>query len=86
MYVPEVNRDDMIQSGMLLNLEDYLDQMPHVQNFEDLSTALNYVREYKSGGTGEVYGLPTTVGDHSTKVSFADSTERNCLRLKWNDL
>ena len=84
MYVPEVNRDDMIQSGMLLNLEDYLDQMPHVQNFEDLSTALNYVREYKSGGTGEVYGLPTTVGDHSTKVSFADSTERNCLRLKWN--
>ena len=28
MYVPEVNRDDMIQSGMLLKLDDYLDQMP----------------------------------------------------------
>ena len=84
MYVPEVNRDDMIQSGMLLKLDDYLDQMPHAQAYEPLGTALNYVKEYKSAGTGSIYGLPTTVGDHSTKDSYLDSTERNALKLKWD--
>ena len=41
-------------------------------------------QEYKSAGTGSIYGLPTTVGDHSTKDSYLDSTERNALKLKWD--
>lgn len=84
LYVPEVNRDDMIESGMLLQLDDYLDQMPHVQAFEEMTTAINYVKEYKSAGTGKLYGLPTSVGDTSTRDAYLDSTERNCLRLKWD--
>ncbi|MDL2302043.1 hypothetical protein LJC58_06795, partial [Lachnospiraceae bacterium OttesenSCG-928-D06] len=83
MYVPETNRDDMIESGMLLNLDGYLDDMPHAQSYEPLETALNYIREYKSAGTGSIFGLPTTVGENSTKVAYVDSTERNALKLKW---
>lgn len=84
MYIPEKNRDVMIEAGMLLNLDGYLDQMPHAQSYEPLGTALNYVRQYKSAGTGSIYGLPTTVGESSTKDAYADSTERNALKLKWD--
>ena len=84
MYVPIKNLDTMIQAGMLLNLDDYLDQMPHVQQFEELQTALNYVREYRSAGTGSVYCLPLNVGDNVTKYNLFDSTERDALKLRWD--
>ncbi len=84
MYVSKDNLDTMIESGMLLKLDDYLDQMPHVQAYEPMEQALNYVREYRSAGTGELYCLPLTVGDNSTKAALADSTERNALKLRWD--
>lgn len=84
MYVPVKNLDTMIQAGMILNLDDYLDQMPHVQEFEELQTALNYVREYRSAGTGSVYCLPLTVGPNVTKYNLFDSTERYALKLRWD--
>ena len=31
MFIPEQSLDIMVQGGMLLNLDDYLDQMPHVK-------------------------------------------------------
>ncbi len=84
MYVPVKNLDTMIQAGMLLNLDDYLDQMPHVQQFEELQTALNYVREYRSAGTGSVYCMPINVGENVTKYNLFDSTERDALKLRWD--
>ena len=48
MFIPTKNVNDMIDSGMLLNLDDYLDQMPHVQSYEGLETALNFVRKFRS--------------------------------------
>ena len=84
MYVPVKNLDTMIQAGMLLNLDDYLDQMPHVQQFEELQTALNYVREYRSAGTGSVYCMPLAVGENVTKYNLFDSNERNALKLRWD--
>ena len=84
MYVPIKNLDTMIQAGMLLNLDDYLDQMPHVQQFEELQTALNYVREYRSAGTGSVYCMPLAVGENVTKYNLFDSTERDALKLRWD--
>ncbi|MCD8326413.1 MAG: extracellular solute-binding protein [Lachnospiraceae bacterium] len=83
MYVPVAYLDDMIEKGMLLNLEDYMDQMPHVQS-EDLSTSLNYVREYRSGGTGELYCLPVSVGTSSPEGILFDSTDRNAVKLLWS--
>ena len=62
MYVNENIYETMIQAGMLLNLEGYLEQMPNVMANEALPTALNYVREYRSAGTGELYFMPLGVG------------------------
>ena len=84
MYVPVKNLDTMIAAGMLLNLDDYLDQMPHVQEFEELQTALNYVREYRSAGTGSLYCMPLNVGSNVTKFNLFDSTERDALKLRWD--
>lgn len=83
MVIPVKNVDDMIEGGMLLNLDDYLDQMPHVQSYEGLDTALNYVREYRSADTGSVYVMPLSVGDNAAHYQANDSTERNALKLNW---
>lgn len=83
MFIPEQSLDIMIQNGMLLNLDDYLDKMPHLKEFEQAQTALNYVRKFKSAGTGSVYGIPTSIGDNYSKYKYLDSTERNAVRLHW---
>lgn len=83
MYIPAKNVDDMIESGMLLNLDDYLDQMPHVQSYDGLDTALNYVREYRSNDTDSVYVMPLVVGDNATHYLASDTTERNAVKLNW---
>ena len=80
MYVNENIYETMIQAGMLLNLEGYLEQMPNVMANEALPTALNYVREYRSAGTGELYFMPLTVG---ITDGSGDETERFALRLNW---
>ncbi len=84
LYVSKDNLDTMIEAGMLLNLEDYLDQMPHVLAYEPMEQALNYMRAYWSAGTGELYALPLSVGDTSTKAAILDSTERNALKIRWD--
>lgn len=83
MFIPEQSLDIMIQNGMLLNLDDYLDKMPHLQEFEQAQTALNYVRKFKSAETGSVYGIPTSIGDNYSKYKYLDATERNAVRLHW---
>ena len=84
MFIPENSLDIMIESGMLLNLDDYLDDMPHLQAYEPMETALKYIREYKSAGTGSVYGLTTDVGDNMARYKSIDSTERNAVKLRWD--
>lgn len=84
MFIPEDSLDIMIENGMLLNLDEYLDDMPHVTAYEPLDTALNYVREFKSAGTGNVYGIPIEVGDNCAKYAYVNATERNAVRLNWN--
>lgn len=84
LYVSKENLDTMIEAGMLLNLDEYLEDMPNVQAYEPMEEALNYMREFRSAGTGSVYGLPLGVGDSSTKVSWTDSTERNAVKLRWD--
>lgn len=84
MYVDKKNLDNMIERGMLLNLDDYIDKMPHVKSSEIIKTALEFVREYRSSGTGNLYGLPLNVGDNGTKISKTDSTERYAVKLNWD--
>jgi hypothetical protein len=84
MFIPENSRDIMIESGMLLNLDDHLKDMPHLQAYEPMETALKYIREYKSAGTGSVYALTTDMGDNFARYKTVDSTERNALKLRWD--
>lgn len=83
MFIPETSLDIMIENGMLLNLDEYLDDIPHLAANEEIDVALNYVREFKSAGTGGVYGIPTSVGDNFAKYKYVDATERNAVKLNW---
>lgn len=83
LFIPAQSLDTMIESGMLLNLDEYLDRMPHLQAYPPMETALNYIRRYKSAGTGGVYGLTTGVGEDFTACKTMDSTERNALKIRW---
>lgn len=84
MYVPVDKIPTMVEAGMLLNLEDYLDQIPHLYTSEYMEGALEHVRENRSGGTGELYGLPIQVGTNVAIVSIADSTGKSGLKLRWD--
>ena len=77
MYMNEDNYETMIQGNMLLNLDEHMDKMPNVSAYEPMETALEYIRQYRSAGTGEVYFMPRSVGVNSV----TDDTERNALRL-----
>ena len=72
MFIPEQSLDIMVQGGMLLNLDDYLDQMPHVNSSEKIEKSLNFARKFKSAGTGGLYGTPCfgTILNNGSDSSF----------------
>lgn len=80
MYVKDENLEILIENNMIVNLDDYLDQMPKVTSLDGMDVALNYMREFKSEGTGKLYAMPTSVG----KGAEDGTTERNALKLFWN--
>ncbi len=79
MYVTYDNMKTMIEGGLILNLEEYLDQMPHIRENESIQTALNYTREYRSADIGEVYGIPTLIGLQEE----GEDTGRNAVKVNW---
>lgn len=84
MYVSKENLNTMIEAGMLLDLDEYLDKMPHVTSYEPMGEALDYTRKYRSAGTEKLYCLPLSVGDNVSNVSWTDSVERNTVKLRWD--
>ena len=80
MYVTRDNLEVMIEAGMVLNLDEYLDQMPHVTEKEELQTAMNYAREFESYGTGIHYGMPTVVGGKNLSYGIT----KNMTVLNWD--
>ena len=81
MVVPTDKLDTMIEGGQLLKLDDYLEQMPNVTERDSTMTAINYVKKYRSAGTGNVYCLPTGVKGEVTKDA---DTGRNSIKLNWD--
>lgn len=79
MYVSKDNLDVMIESGMVLNLDDYLDQLPNLTGSELVSTAMNYIREFCSAGTGNLYAIPLNVGQKSLEYGIT----KNMLTINW---
>lgn len=56
---------DAVNAGMLLNLDDYKDQLPNIYNNDVYSAGLAYKRaNYSKNGDGGMYGLPAIVGNY----------------------
>lgn len=51
-----------IHAGMLLNLDEYKDQLPSIYENDLYDSAINYSRLVISGGTEDLYVLPSLVG------------------------
>ena len=82
MHVNAENLATMIDAGMVLQLDEYLDDMPHVQEALEkngLQTAIDYVKAYRSNETGNLYAMPTNVG----AASIVDNADRNVVKLNW---
>ena len=79
MVVTKDNLEIMIEGGMVLNLESYLDKLPNLTGNETIAAALNYTREYNSAGTGELYAIPTVVGNKVTEPGIT----KNMTTLNW---
>lgn len=85
MYVKKgENLETMIEAGMLLDLSEYMDQLPHLYSSEYMEGAIELVKENHSAGTGGVYGLPLAVGDAAAVHSWVDSTDRKTVKLRWD--
>lgn len=79
MCVSKDNLEIMIEGGMALNLENYLDKLPNLTGNEAIATALNYVRNFNSAGTGELYAIPTVVGNKVTERGIT----KNMTAVNW---
>lgn len=83
MYVNAENLGIMIDADMVLKLDDYLYDLPHVQSAIEnngLEPALEFIRNYRSNGTGSLYGVPTNVGG----TDITDNADRNVVKLNWS--
>ncbi len=84
MYV-EVGEtlDTLIETHKVLNLEDYLDKLPNLNDNPQMENALDYLRSAASAGTGSVYGLPVGVGVYPAIKNALNPVAGNILKLKW---
>nr|WP_300836909.1 extracellular solute-binding protein [uncultured Acetatifactor sp.] len=69
------------ESGLLLCLDDYKDQLPNIYDNPIMESALNYWRDHRSGSAGALYVVPTMVGENY------DATEMPMTRIDlWEKL
>ncbi len=78
------NLDTLIQTKKIVNLEDYLDKIPHLYDNPQMKNALNYIRDAASNGTGSVYGLPVGIGTYPAFKDSLNPVAGNILKLKWD--
>ena len=74
--------DTLIETGKILNLEDYLEYLPNLNDNHQMENALNYLRGACSNGTGSVYGLPVGIGTYPQVKSALNPVAGNILKLK----
>ena len=75
------NAKAALEAGMLLPLDDYQDQLPHVMENDILKAGLDYAREYYGTEYGELSILPFGVGKN-TLYAAAD-TDRYAIKLNY---
>ena len=77
------NLDTLIQTKKIINLEDYLDRLPNLNDNPQMQNSLDYLRDAASNGTGSVYGLPVGIGTYPASKSYLNPVAGNILKLKW---
>ena len=75
------NAKAALEAGMLLPLDDYQDQLPHVMENDILKAGLDYAREYYGTEDGELSILPFGVCKN-TLYAAAD-TDRYAIKLNY---
>lgn len=83
MYVPKDHLEVMIEEEMILNLEDYIDKLPHLFSSEYAEASIENARKVASAGTGDLYGIPLFMGKTGNAVGITNNTDRYCLKLNW---
>lgn len=76
------NLDTLIETGKVLNLEDYLDNLPNLNDNPHMENALEYIRASLSSGTGSAYCLPVAIGYYTQGA--LNPIAGNILKLKWD--
>lgn len=61
-----------IEGGLIINLEEYKEQLPSVFEDEFFDKAIQYSRDAMSAGTGELYSLPINVGANDAPLYERD--------------
>jgi len=59
----------LIENGYLLDLNEYMDQLPAIKNNEEMQTAIKFVQKYVTSGTDKLGVMATKVGALSPKVN-----------------
>ncbi len=78
LYVSnKVPLDELSESDLLLDLEPYMDKLPHIAGNEAIQSALDYTKEYVSAGVANM--IPLLVGGGTKTID----TERAAVKLYW---
>lgn len=80
MYVTYKDLQTMIEGNMIMNLEEHLEKLPHVTADPVMMTAVNYVRQFRSAGTNQLWALPALVNVQAED----DDTGRNAVKVRWD--
>lgn len=83
MYVNAENLGIMIDAGMVLKMDDFMNDLPHIQSAiknNGLEPALEFMRNYRSNDTGSLYGVPVNVGGRD----ITDNADKNVVKLNWS--
>ena len=80
MVVTKENLAILIENNLIIDFDEYMDQLPNLEPFNDLQIAMNFSRQFRSNDTGKLYGIPVGVsGGWDSK-----GITKNMIAVNWN--
>lgn len=80
IWLPQQEMLVAAEGGMLLELDEYIGQIPNMMEKPLFAPSIEYARQYNSNGTGSLYYL-APVGPPS--IAVAADTDRNAIKMNW---
>lgn len=74
----KVDLNTLAEEGHLLDLSQYMDKLPALQQ-KETQIGINYIQNYVTNGTDKLVVLPTGVGEAAAKLN----TGGTCVSLNW---